>query len=96
VGGAGVDSADITRWIVSRSSCRRARHTLKGRQDAQAVAATREQLKALKAQAEAGELELLFADEAEVSTHPYLARTWARRGETLRVEAPGKAVLCLN
>lgn len=46
----------------------------------------------LKRRAEAGELALLFADEADVSTHPYLARTWAKRGTTLRVEAPGKAI----
>jgi transposase len=35
---------------------------------------------------------LMFADEAELSTHPYLACTWARRGENLTVQAPGKAL----
>jgi transposase len=34
---------------------------------------------------------LLFADEAEASTHPYLARVWAKRGADLRVPAPGQA-----
>ena len=34
---------------------------------------------------------LLFADEAECLTHPYLAYVWARRGEDLRVPAPGQA-----
>lgn len=34
---------------------------------------------------------LLFGDEAEVLTHPYLAHSWARRGADLRVEAPGQA-----
>lgn len=34
---------------------------------------------------------LLFADESEALTHPYLARAWAERGADLRVEAPGQA-----
>lgn len=34
---------------------------------------------------------LLFADESEALTHPYLARAWARRGADLRVQAPGQA-----
>jgi len=49
-------------------------------------------------QAEAGEypraagvIVLLFADESEALTHPYLAHRWARRGQDLRVEAPGAA-----
>jgi hypothetical protein len=48
-------------------------------------------LKLRKAQAEAGDIELLFADESEALTHPYLARAWARRGADLRVPAPGQA-----
>jgi transposase len=44
-----------------------------------------------KAQAEAGDIALLFADESEALTHPYLARAWARRGADLRVPAPGQA-----
>lgn len=44
-----------------------------------------------KAQAEAGDIVLLFADESEALTHPYLARTWAERGADLRVPAPGQA-----
>lgn len=44
-----------------------------------------------KAQAEAGDIVLLFADESEALTHPYLARAWARRGADLRVPAPGQA-----
>ena len=39
----------------------------------------------------AGDIVLLFADESEALTHPYLARAWARRGADLRVEAPGKS-----
>jgi transposase len=48
-------------------------------------------LKLLTQQAAAGDLVLLFADESECLTHPYLASVWARRGEDLRVAAPGQA-----
>jgi len=48
-------------------------------------------VKLLRAQAEAGDITLLFADESEALTHPYLARAWARRGADLRVPAPGQA-----
>lgn len=34
---------------------------------------------------------LLFCDESEALTHPYLARAWAKRGADLRVPAPGQA-----
>ena len=70
---------------------RRPRHTLKGRQDAAAVAASRECLADLKTQAAAGAIDLVFLDESEALTHPYLARCWARRGSDLRIQAPGQA-----
>ena len=44
-----------------------------------------------KAQAEAGDIVLLYGDESEASPHPYLARAWAARGAGLRVPAPGQA-----
>ena len=44
-----------------------------------------------KAQAEAGDIVLLYGDESEALTHPYLSRAWARRGADLRVPAPGQA-----
>jgi transposase len=44
----------------------------------------------LKAQAEAGDIVLLFADESEALTHPYLAHVWAKKGADLRVPAPGQ------
>jgi transposase len=47
--------------------------------------------KLLKAQAEAGGIVLLFGDESEALTHPYLAHVWAKRGADLRVPAPGQA-----
>src|SRR5919202_1253925 len=73
-----------------RFAFRRPRHTLKGRQDAVAVAASRERLTDLKTQAAAGAIDLVFLDESEVLTHPYLARCWARRGSDLRIQAPGQ------
>ena len=38
-----------------------------------------------------GAIDLLFLDESEARTHPYLAHCWARRGMDLRIEAPGQA-----
>ena len=46
--------------------------------------------KLLKAQAEAGDIVLLFGDASEALTHPYLAHAWAKRGADLRVPAPGQ------
>ena len=43
----------------------------------------------LKAQAKAGDIVLLFADESEALTHPYLAHVWAKKGADLRIPAPG-------
>ena len=45
----------------------------------------------MKSQAEAGDIVLLFEDESEALTHPYLAHAWAKRGADLRVPAPGQA-----
>src|SRR5215217_3229808 len=70
---------------------RRPRHTLKGRQDAAAVEASRQHLADLKTQAAARAIDLVFLDESEALTHPYLARCWARRGTELRIQAPGQA-----
>ena len=47
--------------------------------------------KLLKAQAEAGDIALLFGDESEALARPYLAQAWAKRGADLRVPAPGRA-----
>jgi len=70
---------------------RRPRHTLKGRQDEQAVERSGVRLSLLRQQAAAGDIQLLFQDESEALTHPYLAHVWARRGTDIRVEAPGQA-----
>jgi hypothetical protein len=42
-------------------------------------------------QAAAGDIVLLYGDESEALTHPYLARAWAKIGADLRVPAPGQA-----
>src|SRR4029078_3053164 len=70
---------------------RRPRHTLKGRQIATEVDRIRLRLQLRKRQAEAGDIVLLYGDESEALTHPYLARAWARSGADLRVPAPGQA-----
>src|ERR671917_2111084 len=69
----------------------RPHHTIKGRQDAAAVEASRRHLADLKTQAAAEAIDLVFLDESEALTHPYLARCWARRGSDLRIQAPGQA-----
>ncbi len=64
---------------------------MKGRQDADAVDRAGLRRKLLKAQAEAGDIVLLFADESEALTHPYLAHVWAKKGADLRIPAPGQS-----
>jgi len=44
-----------------------------------------------RAQADAGDIALLYADESEALTHPYLAHAWAEKGADLRVRAPGQS-----
>ena len=70
---------------------RRPRHTLKGRQSAGEIERVGLRLPLREAQAEAGDIILLYGDESEALTHPYLARAWALRGADLRVPAPGQA-----
>jgi len=64
---------------------------LKGRQIASEIERVGLRLQLRKAQAEAGDIVLLYGDESEALTHPYLARVWAPRGADLRVPAPGQA-----
>lgn len=61
------------------------------KQDASAVDRIGLRLALRKAQAAAGDITLLFADESEALTHPYLAQAWAQRGADLRIQAPGQA-----
>ena len=48
-------------------------------------------LRLRQAQADAGDIALLYADESEALTHPYLAHAWAEKGADLRVQAPGQS-----
>lgn len=64
---------------------------MKGRQNAEAVNRAGLRLRLLKQQAQAGDIILLFEDESEALTHPYLAHAWTKRGGELRIEAPGQA-----
>jgi transposase len=48
-------------------------------------------LRLLNQQAKAGDIVLIYADESEALTHPYLAHAWAARGADLRVAAPGQS-----
>ncbi len=48
-------------------------------------------LRLRQAQADAGDIVLLHADESEALTHPQLAHVWAERGAGLRVNAPGQS-----
>ncbi len=70
---------------------RRPRHTLKGRQVASEVDRIGLRLQLREQQAKAGDIVLLYGDESEALTHPYLARAWAKSGADLRVPAPGQA-----
>ena len=64
---------------------------MKGRQTEGEVERVGLRLQLLKQQAEAGDIVLLYGDESEALTHPYLARAWAKAGSDLRVPAPGQA-----
>ena len=44
-----------------------------------------------KQQAEAGDIVLLYGDESEALTHPYLARAWAKSGADLRRSITSRA-----
>ncbi|MGI4941802.1 MAG: hypothetical protein ACRYHQ_14785 [Janthinobacterium lividum] len=70
-------------------SWRQPRHSLTGRQDRNAVERMGVRLRLRQAQADAGDVVLLYADESEALTHPYLAHAWAERGADLRVQARG-------
>ena len=48
-------------------------------------------LRLRQAQADAGDIALLYVDESEALTHPYLAHAWAEKSADLRVGAPCQA-----
>ena len=79
------------RHCIKKYRWRRPRHTLKGRQVAAEIERVGLRLQLRKQQSEAGDIVLLYGDESEALTHPYLARAWAKTGADLRVPAPGQA-----
>ena len=62
-----------------------------GTPDRQEVERIGLRLQLRKRQPEAGDIVLLYGDESEALTDPYLARAWATIGSDLRVPAPGQA-----
>jgi hypothetical protein len=85
------EGAPISQSQLSEVLCkkgfrwRQPRHT---RQDPDAINRAGLRLKLRRMQTEAGDIVLPFCDESESLTHPYLDRTWAKRGADLRVLAP--------
>ena len=79
------------RRCVKKFRRRRPRHTLKARQEAAEVERIGLRLQLREQQAAGGDIVLLYGDESEALTHPYLARVWAKAGADLRVPAPGQA-----
>jgi hypothetical protein len=79
---------------------RRPRHDLTHRQDGAAVAAAKQVLAWLQKKSlvaserpdlERGErLILIYVDECELHSHPYLAKVWRRRGQQLKIPAAGE------
>jgi transposase len=76
---------------------RRPRHDLTHRQDQAAVAAAKQVLDWLQKKTTAApnrpaaeRLHLVYVDECEVHTHPYLAKVWQRKGQPLKVPAAGE------
>jgi transposase len=49
----------------------------------------------LKRQAARGQVVLLFEDESEALTYPYLGHAWAPAGSDLRIQAPGRVEKCV-
>jgi transposase len=90
-GGAGVGRLVVGSVVQDGYRWRRPRHTLAGRQEADAVERSGVRLRLLRQQAKAGDIDLLFGDESEALPHPYLARCWALRGTDLRIPALGQS-----
>jgi hypothetical protein len=66
------------------------RHSIRGKRNTREFERVGLRLHIRRLQALAGDIVLLFVDEADVLNIPYLVHTWARRGMNLRIEAPGK------
>ncbi len=88
--GARISRSQLSKALRKKFRWRRPRHTLKGRQTASEVERVGLRLQLRKQQAEAGDIVLLYGDESEALTHPYLDRAWAKSGAELRIPAPGR------
>jgi hypothetical protein len=66
------------------------RHSLRGKRNTREFERVGLRLHLRRLQVQAGDVTLLFVDETDILNVPYLARVWARQGQDLRVEAPGK------
>ena len=89
--GVRISRSRLSKALRKKFRWRRPRHTLKGRQTPSEMERVGLRLRLRKQQAEAGDIVLLYGDESEALTHPYLARAWAKSGADLRVPAPGQA-----
>ena len=89
--GVRISRSQLSKACEKNFRWRRPRHTLKGRQTESEVERIGLRLQLRKQQAKAGDIVLLYGDESEALTHPYLARAWAKSGADLRVPAPGQA-----
>jgi hypothetical protein len=69
-----ISKSRLSKVLREKIRWRRRRHSLKGRQDADAVDRVGLRIALRKAQAEVGDMALLFAGESEALTHPYVAR----------------------
>ena len=86
-----ISRSQLSKALRKKARWRRPRHTLKGRQTESEMERVGLRLQLRKQRAEAGDIVLLYGDESEALTHPYLARAWAKAGADLRVPAPGQA-----
>ena len=76
--GIQISRAQLSKALRKNFRWRRPRHILKGRQNAAEVERIGLRLQLRKQQAKAGDIVLLYGDESEALTHPYLARAWAK------------------
>jgi transposase len=88
--GVRIIRSQLSKALRKKFRWRRPRHTLKGRQTAREVERIGLRLQLRKQQAEAGDIVLLYGDESDALTHPYLAHAWAKSGADLRVPALGQ------
>ena len=70
--------SQLSKALRKKVPRRRPRHTLEARQVAAEVERVGLRLHLRQQQAGAGDIVLLYGDESEALTHPYLARVWAK------------------